>query len=166
MAADKRADISVAMPGRKILCELKRDYHADVWTAAEHQLDRFYAHDPEAGGFGVYVVFWFGKKRPLPIPAPPGGRARPNTADQMEKMLRELLPVDLRNRIAVIVIDVSGPLATARGKTPTKKKPVGRSNGARKRKNAPRLATKVKKRSSREAPAPKSRRKKSARKKR
>lgn len=30
MARDKRADISVAMPGRKILCELKRDYHAEV----------------------------------------------------------------------------------------------------------------------------------------
>lgn len=33
MVADKRADISAAMPGRKILCELKRDYHAEVWTA-------------------------------------------------------------------------------------------------------------------------------------
>jgi hypothetical protein len=48
MAGDRRADISVAMPGKKILCELKRDYHADLWTAAEGQLDRFYTHDPEA----------------------------------------------------------------------------------------------------------------------
>ena len=30
MAGDKRADISVAMSVRKILCELKRDNHADV----------------------------------------------------------------------------------------------------------------------------------------
>jgi hypothetical protein len=64
MVADKRADISVAMPGRKILCELKRDYHTDLWTAADEQLERFYAHDSEAKGFGIYGVFWFGDKRP------------------------------------------------------------------------------------------------------
>ena len=95
MAGDKRADISVATPGRKILCELKRDYHAEVWTAAEQQLDRFYAHDPEAGGFGVYLVFWFGKKRPSPITAPPGGRLRPSSAAEMEMMVREILPAIL-----------------------------------------------------------------------
>jgi hypothetical protein len=56
MARDKRADISVVMPGRKVLCELKRDYHAEVWTAIEGQLERFYTHDPEAKGFGVYCL--------------------------------------------------------------------------------------------------------------
>jgi hypothetical protein len=60
MAGDRRADISVAMSGRKILCEIKRDYHPDVWTAPDGQLERFYAHDPEALGFGIYLVFWFG----------------------------------------------------------------------------------------------------------
>ena len=62
VVADKRADISVAMPKRKILCELKRDYHGEVWTAIEQQLDRFYTHDPEAKGFGIYCVFWFGRE--------------------------------------------------------------------------------------------------------
>jgi hypothetical protein len=70
MVADKRADISAAMPGRKILCELKRDYHADIWTAAEQQLEQFYVHDPEAKGFGIYGVLWFGDQ---------GGRPCPNT---------------------------------------------------------------------------------------
>jgi glutamyl-tRNA synthetase len=109
MVGDKRADISVAMPGRKVLTELKRDYHADVWTAAEQQLDRFYVHDPEAGGFGIYGVFWFGEKRPSRIPAPPGGRDRPDSAEEMESMLRDLMPPSFRRRIAVVVIDVSGP---------------------------------------------------------
>ncbi len=72
MVADKRADISAAMPGRKILCELKRDFHAEVWTAIAGQLERFYVHDPEAKGFGVYVVFWFGAKRTQSIRRPPG----------------------------------------------------------------------------------------------
>lgn len=108
MAHDKRADISVAMPGRKILCELKRDYHAEVWTAMTGQLDRFYAHDPDAKGFGIYVVFWFAAKRPNEIPTPPNGMARPKTAAEMEAMLLALLPADMRKRLAVVVIDVSG----------------------------------------------------------
>jgi predicted NACHT family NTPase len=108
MVADKRADISVTVPSVKILCELKRDYHAEVWTAIEGQLERFYTPDPEAKGFGVYGVFWFGDKRPSPIPAPPGGQNRPQTAAEMEQMLIDLIPQDMRKRIAVIVIDVSG----------------------------------------------------------
>ena len=108
MVADRRADISVAMPARKILCELKRDYHPDVWSAAEQQLDRFYAHDPEARGFGVYCVFWFGDKRAREIAAPPGGLSRPQSAGEMEQMLRNLLPENVRARIAVVVVDVSG----------------------------------------------------------
>jgi hypothetical protein len=111
MAGDRRADISVAMPSRKILCELKRDYHADVWTALEEQLDRFYTIDPEARGFGVFGVFWFGEQRPSPIPPPPRGLARPESAEDMERMLYELIPGDKQNRLAVVVIDVSGSLS-------------------------------------------------------
>jgi hypothetical protein len=108
MVADNRADISVAMPGRKILCELKRDYHAEAWTALTGQLERFYAHDPEAKGFGVYCVFWFGDKRPRPIPVPPDGLARPRSASEMEERLKALTPENMRQRLAIIVVDVSG----------------------------------------------------------
>jgi hypothetical protein len=87
MVTDKRADLSVTVPSVKILCELKHDYHAEVWTATAilGQLERFYTPDP-----------------------PPGGRSRPKTAAEMEQMLIDLLPQDMRKRIAVIVIDVSG----------------------------------------------------------
>jgi hypothetical protein len=108
MVSDKRADISAAMPARKILCELKRDYHAEVWTAILGQLERFYAHDPEAKGFGIYVVFWFGSKRPSPIPTPPNGRPAPQSAAEMKAALQSLLSEDMRKRLAVVVIDVSG----------------------------------------------------------
>jgi hypothetical protein len=108
MVADGRADIAVAMPVRKILCELKRDYHAEVWSAAEEQLDRFYTIDPDAKGFGVYGVFWFGDKRPRAIPAPPHGRAHSHSVAEMEQMLRDLIPHEKRNRLAVVVFDVSG----------------------------------------------------------
>jgi hypothetical protein len=108
MASDKRADVSAAMPGRKILCELKRDYHAEVWRAAEEQLDRFYTIDPEAQGFGVYAVFWFGEARPSRIPDSRHGWSPPQSAAEMEELLRELIPKDKRARLAVVMFDVSG----------------------------------------------------------
>jgi predicted NACHT family NTPase len=108
MVADKRADISVAMPARKILCELKRDYHPEVWTALMGQLERFYSHDPEAKGFGVYCVFWFGNKRPRPIPSSPHGMKPPQSAAEMEAILKVVPPEKMRARLAVVVIDVSG----------------------------------------------------------
>ncbi|MFO1025239.1 MAG: hypothetical protein U1E70_08665 [Acetobacteraceae bacterium] len=108
MASDKRADILVAMPSRKVLCELKRDYHAEVWRAAVEQLDRFYTIDPDARGYGIYVVFWFGAKRPTEIPAPPRGTSRPASAKAMEAILKGLIPADKRGRLSVVVLDVSG----------------------------------------------------------
>jgi hypothetical protein len=69
MLADRRADIACTMPGIKLVVELKKDTHAEVWTAAEMQLDRYYTRDPDAKGFGLYGVFWFGSSS---IPAPPG----------------------------------------------------------------------------------------------
>ena len=109
MAGDRRADISAVMPARKILCEIKRDYHPDVWTAPDGQLERFYTHDPEALGFGIYLVFWFGDGRPSAIPLPPDGQLRPMSAAEMEAMLRARLPADRAARTAIIVIDVTKP---------------------------------------------------------
>ncbi len=34
MVDDKRADIAVARPGMKVVIELKKDTHQDVWSAA------------------------------------------------------------------------------------------------------------------------------------
>jgi len=109
MAGDRRADISAAMPARKILCEIKRDYHPDLWTAPDDQLERFYAHDPEALGFGIYLVFWFGDGRPSAIPLPPDSHLRPTSAAEMEAMLRARFSADRAARTAVIVIDVTKP---------------------------------------------------------
>ena len=74
----------------------------------EGQLERFYAHDPEAKGFGVYCVFWFGAKRPRAIPNPPNGLTLPQSAAEMEQILKDLLPEEMKSRLAIVVIDVSG----------------------------------------------------------
>jgi hypothetical protein len=110
MVADKRADIAASAIGAKVLCELKRDYHAEVWTAISEQLERFYTPDPDAKGFGIYCVFWFGQKRSQSIPAHPRGLSRPNSASEMERMLKDELSEDVKRRISILVIDVSGEI--------------------------------------------------------
>jgi hypothetical protein len=107
MVADKRADMVAIASGMKVVAELKRDTHADVWTALESQLDRFYTRDPETSGYGIYVVFWYGEKRKGKVPIGPAGQA-PGSAADMERLLRESVPDDKKSRIAVIVLDVSG----------------------------------------------------------
>lgn len=71
MANDKRADIVAILPGMKLVFELKRDYHTDVWDAIQTQLERLYTRDPDASGFGIYLVFWFGDARGSRLPNPP-----------------------------------------------------------------------------------------------
>ncbi len=111
MAQNKRADIVLLPPpGQKLPVELKRDYHSDVWTACSNQLDRLYTRDPDAAGHGLYVVFWYGDKRPNLISKPPENIARPKSAAEMERALASLVPVNHRSRLKVMVIDVSKPL--------------------------------------------------------
>lgn len=110
MAHDKRADIVVLGDGLKCVIELKRDYHRDVWTAAEQQLDRLYARDPQASGYGLYGVFWYGEERGSQIPACPDQAPPPRSAADMQTRLCRLLPEELRAKIGIVVIDVSGKL--------------------------------------------------------
>ena len=106
MVSDKRADFVALCVRMKIVAELKRDTHADVWTAIESQLDRLYTRDPDAAGYGLYVVFWYGDKRKGRVPVGPNDQ-RPASAANLERMLRELVSEDKKERIAVIVLDVS-----------------------------------------------------------
>ncbi len=116
MVDDKRADIVVARPGMKVVVELKKDTHQEVWSAAQGQLDRFYTRDPEAKGFGIYGVFWFGEKREKKLPTPPDSITAPTTAIEMARALHALLPESARARIAVVVFDVGAPDAAPQGK--------------------------------------------------
>lgn len=108
MVSDKRADIIVSLPGIKIPIEIKRDYHRDVWTALNGQLDKLYTKNPDAAGYGIYLVFWFGSARPNPLPRLTKNMPQPENASAMENMLNETVPVEKRDRLSAIVIDVSG----------------------------------------------------------
>ena len=112
MAADKRADIVALLPGIKLVVELKRDNHARVWVAIQEQLERFYTRDPEAKGYGIYVVLWFGSKRKSAIPKPPSPHRRPDSASEMRDILQAVIPTERRHKIGVVVLDVSGEIPT------------------------------------------------------
>ena len=122
MAADKRVDVSIALDHRKSMMELKRDYHPDVWHAHETQLDRLYTPDPDASGYGIYGIFWFGSRRPRKITARPDGGRPPQSAAEMQQILTEMISPEKREKLSVIVIDVSGPAGSqTRRKKPVKK---------------------------------------------
>ena len=109
MVADKRADITAALPGRKLILELKRDIHPELWSAPATQLDRFYTRDPEASGYGVFGVFWYGKHRHGTLPKHPKGNTAPKTALELETMLSDIIVAEQRSKLRAIAIDVSVP---------------------------------------------------------
>ena len=108
MVADKRADIVTMLGKMKVVIELKRDYHAELWSALESQLDRFYTRDPGSKGFGIYGVFWYGAKRPRNVPQPPAPLSMPDSPSELHDALVELLAPTKQRRIEIIVFDVSG----------------------------------------------------------
>ena len=102
-ANDKRADIRVACQDFEVPVEIKKNRHPDLWSAAKNQLVAQYVTAPATSGYGVYLVFWFGRDRmpPPPVGAPPSG------PDELKIRLEAVLSdADLR-KIAAVVIDVS-----------------------------------------------------------
>lgn len=97
MVIDKRADIVLLNSAKqKLPIEVKRDYHPDLWTACENQLDRLYTRDPQAQGYGIYLVFWFGDKRPRSMPKPPNSIPKPNT--QYRTRIRKCFTITYKSR--------------------------------------------------------------------
>jgi hypothetical protein len=128
MVADKRADITVALPGRKLILELKRDIHPELWRAPKTQLDRFYTRDPEASGYGVFGVFWYGKHRQGKVPKHPHGETAPKTALELETMLNDIIVAEQRSKLRAVVIDVSVPDGQRVGTVKSRRKKAKNSN--------------------------------------
>lgn len=139
-----RADVVIVSgAGRNLPIEAKRHFHADLWKAAATQL-QVYASDPGADGFGIYLVFWFGNGRGR-MPPRPDGTVGPSSASQLEEMLANDLPDDLKQTTNIVVFDVSDQSAAKSGKVPKQGK------APKKRKAAPKPA--AKKSSKAKAPA-------------
>ena len=83
--------------------EIKKSTHRDLWSAIRNQLVAKYTRDPDAGGHGIYVVFWFGKD----YCQPPESGSRPGSAAELGKRLRDTLSPEEARMIGICVIDVT-----------------------------------------------------------
>ena len=102
-----RADILVlSHAGRNLPIEAKRHYNNELWTAPKAQLAG-YAADEGAEGYGIYLVFWFGKE--FGLARRPDGEPCENTAESIEAALIADIGPHLRERLFVVVLDVSRP---------------------------------------------------------
>ena len=104
-ANDKRSDIRVYFGGSNVPVEIKKNSHQKLWRSLRDQLIANYTSTPGTDGYGIYLVFWFGKDRTQP---PPSG-TRPANAKELKKRLEATLSPDEARKISVCVIDASRP---------------------------------------------------------
>ena len=109
-ANDKRADIRVSCGDFQVPVEIKKNSHQQLWSALRNQLIDQYTTDPATGGYGIYLVFWFGREytQPAPSGVPPTG---PEELRERLKAAANLSPVEAR-KISICVIDLSRPQST------------------------------------------------------
>ena len=116
-ANDKRADIRVSYthPSAgyfQVPVEVKKNSHPKLWSAIRDQLIAKYTIDPDTDGYGIYLVFWFGKEDTKT----PHKRGYPADAEEMKKWLEDSLSPEEARKISVCVIDVSIPEGKSAGK--------------------------------------------------
>ena len=104
-ANDKRADIRVSYEDFQVPMEIKKNMHRDLWSAPQNQLIKLYTSAPDTDGYGIYLVFWFGKDRTQPSPS----GTRPADAKELKERLEATLSPNEARKISVCVIDVSRP---------------------------------------------------------
>ena len=110
-AADKRADMraEIMRGGQRVTVpiEVKKENHGELWIAWRSQLQRLYTIDPAAGGYGLYLVLWFGHQ-----PRSTPDKTKPRDAAHLQELILDLIPKLERHRLAVRVLDLSLPAAS------------------------------------------------------
>ena len=104
-AEGNRADIRVSYGGFAVPVEIKKNRDRRLWSAINHQLVAKYARDPDSDGHGIYLVLWFGRQGTTG--APPG--PPPQTPEELRDRLKDGLDGQLRNKIMIVMLDVSRP---------------------------------------------------------
>ena len=100
---DKRTDIRVSCEDFHVPIEIKKNGNRGLLSSLRSQLIDQYTRDPATGGYGIYLVLWFGKKYSKPLPS----GTRPRDFQELKKSIESLLSEDESRKISVCVIDVS-----------------------------------------------------------
>lgn len=107
MADSKRCDFTVAkvIDGRRrlLVCEVKGQWHKELYSAAGEQLDKRYAIHPDAAQQGIFLALWFGPEEKV------AGKAKHaiQSAEELRTSILEELPDSLRGFIDVFVLNLS-----------------------------------------------------------
>ena len=105
-AEDARSDIIAVHGVHAVVVEVKKTDSRDLWSAITDQLIARYVRDPRSGGYGIFLVLWFGADHLERLP--PAG-TRPRSPEKLRRMLEGILTDEQRQTITVIVVDVSAP---------------------------------------------------------
>ncbi len=107
VADDKRVDI-VARANQALILpiEVKGQWHTELWTAADKQLDHLYVNDWRAER-GIYLVLWFGES--VTLSNPPDGNPKPATALELRKTLHATSKAAIGGRVDIVVLDLTRP---------------------------------------------------------
>lgn len=108
LADDKRCDIFCQLGDLGLPIEIKGQWHRDLWTAADAQLDRLYVNDWRADA-GIYLVLWFGPGSPKRLQPPPVGGSVPESAAALQEALTQGSAMAREGRVAVVVLDFERP---------------------------------------------------------
>lgn len=108
LADSKRCDIICLLGDMMIPIEIKGQWHRDLWTAADNQLDLLYTNDHRAER-GIYLVLWFGDGTIKPLKAPPKGVTLPSSIDGLRDALVGLSASTGDGRTEILVLDITRP---------------------------------------------------------
>lgn len=107
MKDDNRCDIvfSKLIDGRrKILpLEVKGQWHPELYSAFDSQLDRLYAIHPDAEGQGIYLVLWFGADEKVANRKNHGI----NSAEELYLDIQKQIPEELKRRMDIFVLNLA-----------------------------------------------------------
>ena len=109
MAQGNRCDFTAAkvLDGRRrlLVCEVKGQWHPQLYTAAAEQLDKHYAIHPDAARQGIYLALWFGPDEKVANRK----KHRIKSAQELKAAILQRMPPDLLGFIDVFVLDLSKP---------------------------------------------------------
>lgn len=112
VASDKEVDITCRVSSLQLPIEIKGQWHRELWTAADQQLDKLYATDWQAGHHGIYLVLWFGDQVPENKRLKNlRGQGLPGTPDELREALKAGSTAIQQGRISIFVLDLERRLS-------------------------------------------------------